>query len=284
MTHPFLQEIYNEFGGQNFDNAESSKKVYFFYRGDWGHWDKKKWKWSKESEFWGNVTEHHSKKLVEEGYDDLSNSVLIYFDSTIFNNFKEGVFFCHNVVYTINFGRVEVYEYDRLDFLELKDKRISVDCAEGILIDNVEGRDALRKIIKAFERYKKKRDLEKQVSQGTSTNSVSALDKTANDIFTKQYTNNNQSQYTENKKPTKVITTNDTDIHNGKKVVNKVVYVLIMLFLGGFGCHKFYVGRKTTGILYLIFVWTLIPAFLATIEFWYTIFCKKADSNGNIYV
>ena len=32
----------------------------------------------------------------------------------------------------------------------------------------------------------------------------------------------------------------DVAAGNGKKVVNKVAYCLLALFLGGFGVHKFY--------------------------------------------
>ncbi|MFX8824810.1 TM2 domain-containing protein, partial [Acinetobacter baumannii] len=38
------------------------------------------------------------------------------------------------------------------------------------------------------------------------------------------------------------------------------------LLLGGFGAHKFYLGRVGQGILYLIFCWTFIPAIIAFIE------------------
>lgn len=34
--------------------------------------------------------------------------------------------------------------------------------------------------------------------------------------------------------------------------VNKIVYILLALFLGGFGIHKFIVGKVAVGILYLI--------------------------------
>lgn len=42
--------------------------------------------------------------------------------------------------------------------------------------------------------------------------------------------------------------------------------IILALFLGGFGAHKFYLGRVAAGVLYLIFFWTFIPAIIAFIE------------------
>ncbi|MCL2178078.1 MAG: TM2 domain-containing protein [Cystobacterineae bacterium] len=42
---------------------------------------------------------------------------------------------------------------------------------------------------------------------------------------------------------------------------------LLAFFLGGFGIHKFYLGRPFQGILCLLFFWTLIPGIIAFIEF-----------------
>lgn len=47
---------------------------------------------------------------------------------------------------------------------------------------------------------------------------------------------------------------------------NKIVAGLLAIFLGGFGIHKFYLGRVGLGILYLIFFWTIIPAIIGFIE------------------
>ena len=58
----------------------------------------------------------------------------------------------------------------------------------------------------------------------------------------------------------------NTNIQNKKKV-NKLAYVLLAFFLGGFGGHKFYSGKIGTGILYLIFSWTFIPSMIAFVEF-----------------
>lgn len=37
-------------------------------------------------------------------------------------------------------------------------------------------------------------------------------------------------------------------------------------FLGGFGAHRFYLGKTVSGILYLLFCWTYIPALIASVE------------------
>lgn len=47
---------------------------------------------------------------------------------------------------------------------------------------------------------------------------------------------------------------------------NKIVAGVLALFLGGFGGHKFYLGRPWQGLLYLVFCWTFVPAILALFE------------------
>lgn len=41
---------------------------------------------------------------------------------------------------------------------------------------------------------------------------------------------------------------------------------LFGIFLGGFGIHKFYLGRVVWGIVYILFCWTLIPSLIGFIE------------------
>lgn len=40
---------------------------------------------------------------------------------------------------------------------------------------------------------------------------------------------------------------------------------LLSLFLGGFGAHRFYLGDKW-GLLYLLFIWTMVPSVMGIIE------------------
>ncbi|WP_280541707.1 TM2 domain-containing protein [Chromohalobacter sp. 11-W] len=48
---------------------------------------------------------------------------------------------------------------------------------------------------------------------------------------------------------------------------SKVVAALLAFFLGGFGAHRFYLGSIGSGVIYLLFCWTFIPALVAFIEF-----------------
>lgn len=47
---------------------------------------------------------------------------------------------------------------------------------------------------------------------------------------------------------------------------NKIVAGILALILGGFGAHKFYLGKPIVGIIYLLLCWTYIPSFIGFIE------------------
>ena len=47
---------------------------------------------------------------------------------------------------------------------------------------------------------------------------------------------------------------------------SKIAAGLFGIFLGGFGIHKFYLGRVGWGIVYLLLFWTFIPAIIGFIE------------------
>ncbi|MCE5089486.1 TM2 domain-containing protein [Staphylococcus devriesei] len=63
--------------------------------------------------------------------------------------------------------------------------------------------------------------------------------------------------------------------------VNKIIYIVLAVFLGGFGVHKFYAGKTMSGILHLVFCWTGIPHIIAIISAILTLF-RPANEHGNI--
>lgn len=58
----------------------------------------------------------------------------------------------------------------------------------------------------------------------------------------------------------------DPGINPSWPIKSKGVAAILAIFLGGFGIHKFYLGKVGMGILYLLFCWTYIPAILGFIE------------------
>ena len=46
----------------------------------------------------------------------------------------------------------------------------------------------------------------------------------------------------------------------------EIVGVLLALFFGGFGIHKFYLRQNTAGVFYLIFCWTGITTIISFFE------------------
>ena len=42
--------------------------------------------------------------------------------------------------------------------------------------------------------------------------------------------------------------------------------VLLALFLGGFGAHRFYMGQPGMGVLYILFCWTFVPLIVSLVE------------------
>ena len=48
---------------------------------------------------------------------------------------------------------------------------------------------------------------------------------------------------------------------------NKTTAAVLAFFLGAIGGHRFYLGQVGLGIVYLLFSWTFVPAFIAFIDF-----------------
>jgi TM2 domain-containing membrane protein YozV len=47
---------------------------------------------------------------------------------------------------------------------------------------------------------------------------------------------------------------------------NRGISIVLALFLGGFGIHRFYLGQITSGVFMLIFFWTFIPAIIGLVD------------------
>lgn len=61
---------------------------------------------------------------------------------------------------------------------------------------------------------------------------------------------------------------------------NKTTAAVLAFFLGGIGGHRFYLGQVGKGIIYLIFCWSFIPAFVAFIDF--IIFLTMSEDSFNM--
>jgi len=64
-----------------------------------------------------------------------------------------------------------------------------------------------------------------------------------------------------------------SEISKGRK--NRTTALLLTLFLGGLGAHRFYMGQVGMGLLYAVFVWTFIPSIVAFIELFFIM--KRVD-------
>lgn len=51
-----------------------------------------------------------------------------------------------------------------------------------------------------------------------------------------------------------------------KPIKSKTTAGILAMLLGYIGIHKFYMGNTASGVLYIIFSWTLIPGIIAFIE------------------
>ena len=66
-------------------------------------------------------------------------------------------------------------------------------------------------------------------------------------------------------------------------LVNKKIYLLLNIFLGWCGMHRFYEKRWILGLFYLALCWTGLPAMLCVTDL-FAAAPKKADENGLIWI
>lgn len=145
MEHPFLLELYREFG-VFFEDARSDKKVIFKENCDQKAYNKL-----------SKAMEGHYE------YGDFCGSmfsILIAFDATVFGSFSNGVYICREGVYVKGlFQEVEIYYYDDLRTFEVdeREKRICVNYGDDVLIANAYAISVAKRVEYAFNRYKKNR-------------------------------------------------------------------------------------------------------------------------------
>lgn len=72
-------------------------------------------------------------------------------------------------------------------------------------------------------------------------------------------------------------------IETKEYICNKIIYILLAIFLGVFGVHYFYSGQKRKGLLSLCFFWTVIPFFVG-LYCAFTALFLKTDPSGNIKI
>ena len=60
---------------------------------------------------------------------------------------------------------------------------------------------------------------------------------------------------------------------------SKSTAILLLLFFGGLGAHKFYLGSNLLGVLYLVFCWSGIPLFLSIIDLFILAYTDKRKFN-----
>lgn len=66
--------------------------------------------------------------------------------------------------------------------------------------------------------------------------------------------------------------------------LNKVLYLVILFFLGGLGIHKFINGRILPGIVQIILSIIFIGVIVWLVEFIYDIIKLEKDENGEITI
>ena len=66
-----------------------------------------------------------------------------------------------------------------------------------------------------------------------------------------------------------------------KRVLSKKKYILLAVFTGWMGGHRFYARQWVTAILYLLFFWCGFPAAMTIVDLMIVI-PMEANENGNI--
>ena len=68
-----------------------------------------------------------------------------------------------------------------------------------------------------------------------------------------------------------------------KTLISKKIYIILLLFFGVLGIHRFYAKQYPTAILYLLFCWTGLSITMSVIDLMVVIPMQK-DENGKILI
>lgn len=60
---------------------------------------------------------------------------------------------------------------------------------------------------------------------------------------------------------------------------NKLLTIVLAVFLGGLGIHRFYLGNYLMGVFYLLFSWSGIPTIIAWAEALYFFSISESEFN-----
>lgn len=66
--------------------------------------------------------------------------------------------------------------------------------------------------------------------------------------------------------------------------LNKILYIVILFFLGGLGIHKFLNGRILPGIVQIVLGFLIVGAIIWLIELIYDIIKLESDENKEITI
>lgn len=66
--------------------------------------------------------------------------------------------------------------------------------------------------------------------------------------------------------------------------LNKILYLVVLFFLGGLGVHKFINGRIVPAIVNIVLCFLFVGVIIWLVEFIYDIVKLKSDENGEIAI
>lgn len=107
-------------------------------------------------------------------------------------------------------------------------------------------------------------------------------DKLNINIINENKPQNFNSNYSSNVQDTQNVQTAGYGHYARKGGVSKWLFIMVSIFLGGFGGSYFMLGRPWMGIVCLLFSWTYIPVIIGLVYAVMAVF-KRPDYYGQIY-